>query len=58
MNNITVFMIGHVTKEGNIAGEEAKLLTKGQKFVAFFVNAPMIISFVIIGLLTAQYVSK
>lgn len=45
-------------EEGNIAGEEAKLLTKGQKFVAFFVNAPMIISFVIIGLLTAQYVSK
>ena len=45
-------------EEGNIAGEEAKLLTKGQKFTAFFINAPMIISFIIIGLLTAQYVSK
>ena len=45
-------------EEGNIAGEEAVLLTKGQKFTAFFINAPMIISFVIIGLLTAQYVSK
>ena len=45
-------------EKGNIAGEEAVLLTKGQKFTAFFINAPMIISFVIIGLLTAQYVSK
>ena len=44
--------------EGNIAGEEATLLTKGQKFVAFFINAPTIISFVIIGLLTLQYISK
>ncbi|MBR0415022.1 MAG: CPBP family intramembrane metalloprotease [Clostridia bacterium] len=44
--------------EGNIAGEEAALLTKGQKFVAFFINAPTIISFIIIGLLTLQYISK
>ncbi|MBR2590429.1 MAG: CPBP family intramembrane metalloprotease [Clostridia bacterium] len=44
--------------EGNIAGEEAILLSKGQKFVAYFINAPMIISFVLIVLLTLQYISK
>ncbi|MBQ6381808.1 MAG: CPBP family intramembrane metalloprotease [Clostridia bacterium] len=44
--------------EGDIAGEEAALLSKGQKFVAFFINAPMIISFVIIGFLTLQYIGK
>ena len=44
--------------EGNIAGEEATLLSKGQKFVAYFINAPMIISFVLIFLLTLQYISK
>ena len=44
--------------EGNIAGEEAAILSKGQKFVAFFLNAPMIIGFVIMGLLTLQYISR
>lgn len=44
--------------EGNIAGEEAKILSAGQKFTAFFINAPMIISFVIMLLLTAQFVSR
>lgn len=44
--------------EGNVAGEEAQLLNKGQKFTAFFINAPMIISFVIIVFLTMQYISR
>ena len=44
--------------EGNIAGEEATILSAGQKFVSYFVNAPMIISFVLIVLLTAQYIAK
>ena len=44
--------------EGNIAGEEATILSRGQKFVAYFINAPMIISFVLIALLTVQYISK
>lgn len=41
---------------GNIAGEDAKILSGGQKAFAFFINAPMLISFVFIALLTAQYV--
>lgn len=41
---------------GNIACEDAKILGAGQKAFAFFVNAPMIVSFVLIALLTAQYV--
>lgn len=45
-------------EEGNIAGEEAKILSKGQKFVAYFINVPMIISFVLIILLTAQFVAR
>ena len=41
---------------GNIATEDAKLLTAGQKAFAFFVNVPMIVSLVFIAILTAQYV--
>ena len=41
---------------GNISCEDAKLLNAGQKAFAFFVNVPMIISFVFIALLTIQYV--
>ena len=45
-------------QEGNIAGEEAKILSAGQKFVAYFINVPMIISFVFIVLMTAQFVAR
>ena len=45
-------------EDGDIAGEEAKLLSAGQKFVAYFVNVPMILSFLAMLLLTAQYVVK
>ena len=44
--------------EGNIAGEEAAILSAGQKFVAYFINVPMIISFLFIVLLTAQFVAR
>ena len=45
-------------EEGSLAGEEAKILTAGQKFVAYFINAPMLISFVLILLTTAQFIAK
>ena len=44
--------------EGDAAKEEAGILSAGQKFVAYFVNAPMIISFVLMALLTLQYIAK
>ena len=43
-------------ENGDISCEDAKILSTGQKAFAFFVNAPMIISFILIALLTAQYV--
>lgn len=43
-------------ENGDIACEDAKILTSGQKAFAFFVNVPSIVSFVLIALLTAQYV--
>ena len=43
-------------ENGNIAGEDAKILSAGQKAFAFFINVPMLVSFAFIAVLTAQYV--
>lgn len=42
--------------EGNVADESASLLTKGQKFVSFFINVPMILGVIYMIYCTSLYI--